>query len=324
MNLSMVQRADAATALGLLKKSNVNLSLTEIIRTHCSKLPQSEPILLKDAIHEYMKEQSDIVSDTHYRNLKTYLENERSLGDVYGNEWLHEISKDDIAEWLRIRCHKRSKRTYDAFLIQAKAVFNWCVDNKMLSENPCAGLKKYNETGADPEVFTPTQAHELLQLLKSDEDNLDLYLGFAVQLFAGVRRAEVGRLCWGNLTEDKIRLTKQITKTQKGRAVPICEALKSILGQFEGYRSKKHAKAKIVSLKHDDWDTKRKQVMKKLKWEKWPHNGLRHSYVSYRLTIAGMVTAAYEAGHSVEVLLVHYDGLVDISEANDYFSITSS
>lgn len=50
-----------------------------------------------------------------------------------------------------------------------------------------------------------------------------------------------------------------------------------------------------------------------------PENGLRHSFVSYRLAATG--NAAQTAGHDQAVLFRHYRELVRPSEAERYFSI---
>jgi integrase len=321
LNLTITERADAGVALDLLSKFGVDLTLTEVIRKYCNGLPNAKPVLVKNAVTEYLDSQSGEVSDPHYKNLKTYLINEGSLSKLYGEEYLHEIGKDDIAEWLRIRCRKRSKNTYDAFLVQTRAFFNWCIkEKKWLVENPGSELSKYNDTPADPEVFTPKQAKELLQCLK-DNDMEELMLGMAIQLFAGVRRAEVLRLTWGDFTDEKIRLSKKVTKTKKGRAVPLSTALKRIIKEKEQYLNEDCDKEHVVTLNHDEWDTHRTRAMRILKWEDWPHNGLRHSYASYRLNVSDLETTAYEAGHSTGVLQEHYDGLVDAKDSKTYFNI---
>jgi hypothetical protein len=55
---------------------------------------------------------------------------------------------------------------------------------------------------------------------------------------------------------------------------------------------------------------------------KWAKNGLRHSYISYRLTVihdTGRV--ALEAGNSPEIIFGHYRELVTPEAATDWFSI---
>ena len=58
------------------------------------------------------------------------------------------------------------------------------------------------------------------------------------------------------------------------------------------------------------------------KIEKWPHNALRHSFVSSRLAMTkDAVTTAYEAGHTIEIMKSHYDAIVDPDDAKRHFQI---
>lgn len=54
----------------------------------------------------------------------------------------------------------------------------------------------------------------------------------------------------------------------------------------------------------------------------WPHNGLRHSYISYRIAdIKDAARVALEAGNSPEIIFKHYRELVTEAEAQKWFSI---
>jgi hypothetical protein len=54
----------------------------------------------------------------------------------------------------------------------------------------------------------------------------------------------------------------------------------------------------------------------------WKHNGLRHSYISYRLAIVKDVgQVSLEAGNSPGMVFKHYRQLVRESEANEWFGL---
>jgi hypothetical protein len=56
----------------------------------------------------------------------------------------------------------------------------------------------------------------------------------------------------------------------------------------------------------------------------WPSNGLRHSFVSYRLAATNdAAKTALESGHSQEILHAHYKELVRPEAAADFFAIRS-
>ena len=54
----------------------------------------------------------------------------------------------------------------------------------------------------------------------------------------------------------------------------------------------------------------------------WPHNGLRHSFISYRVAkVQNVAQVALEAGNSPQVIFSHYRELVKPAEAEKWFSI---
>lgn len=57
----------------------------------------------------------------------------------------------------------------------------------------------------------------------------------------------------------------------------------------------------------------------------WKHNGLRHSFISYRLAVVKDVgQVSLEAGNSPQMVFKHYRQLVRESEAKAWFSIMPS
>ena len=62
-------------------------------------------------------------------------------------------------------------------------------------------------------------------------------------------------------------------------------------------------------------------------WEPfaWKNNGLRHSFISYRLAgIQNTAQAALEAGNSPQMIFRHYRELVRPADAEKWFAVTSA
>jgi hypothetical protein len=79
----------------------------------------------------------------------------------------------------------------------------------------------------------------------------------------------------------------------------------------------------VISIGHDDWDKLRREIMKDSGLKTWPHNCLRHTFVSARLvTTKNAAQTAYEAGHTVDVMRSHYDAVMDRNDALKHFSLT--
>jgi hypothetical protein len=55
----------------------------------------------------------------------------------------------------------------------------------------------------------------------------------------------------------------------------------------------------------------------------WPHNGLRHSYISYRIALVkDAAKVALEAGNSPDIIFKHYRELVTEEAAETWFAIS--
>ena len=56
---------------------------------------------------------------------------------------------------------------------------------------------------------------------------------------------------------------------------------------------------------------------------KWQHNGLRHSFISYRVaTVSNVAQVALEAGNSPAIIFRNYRELVTPQDAKAWFAIT--
>jgi integrase len=144
----------------------------------------------------------------------------------------------------------------------------------------------------------------------------------AIGALAGLRGAEICRLDWGeiDLAGGFISVSAANAKTRVRRLVPIKPNLQAWL--------KPHAKTagRVCSFKNVV-----NQLMKlvrsvpatedadKLEWKR---NGLRHSYISYRVAeCADAARVAEESGNSVAVIRSNYLQRVKPDAAREYFSI---
>jgi len=117
-------------------------------------------------------------------------------------------------------------------------------------------------------------------------------------------------------------VTASNSKTDKGRGVEIQKPLQKILSLFNQWKSKKNKDVPLIGGKGNQWDKKRKKIMLAAKIPNWPHNALRHTFVSSRLAMTkDPVTTAYEAGHTIEVMKSHYDAVVDPADGKKHFQI---
>jgi integrase len=174
--------------------------------------------------------------------------------------------------------------------------------------NPFLGMIRYREVKATVPIFTPEQ---MASLLKKADATLRPFL--ALGAFAGLRTAELQRLDWSEIDLDRgfVTVAASKAKTQRRRLVPILDNLKAWLmpiRQVSGpvcvhVCAQQAAKAKCEAFK-------------------WAKNGLRHSFISYRLAVLhDTARVALEAGNSPQVIFGHYRELVTPDAANAWFEI---
>ena len=163
------------------------------------------------------------------------------------------------------------------------------------------------------EIFTPEEIGKLL--LASHARMLPLV---AIGAFAGIRSAEIRRLCWEDIKWDRnlIEIVGGKAKTAARRLVPLSENLKAWLAPW------RHETGKIVSL--SDYAGALNDIAVKARIPGgWRQNGLRHSYISYRVAQTGDVArTALECGNSPKMIFRHYREVVDEEAAKAWFAIT--
>jgi integrase len=139
----------------------------------------------------------------------------------------------------------------------------------------------------------------------------------ALGAFAGIRTAEIERLDWQdiNLAEKFIVISADKAKTASRRIVPIVPNLAQWLAPY-ATQTGKMWKSTSCDLRFA------RAVCVKAAKTPWKSNGLRHSFISYRLAdIQNAAQVALEAGNSPNVVFRHYRELVKPSTAKAWFSI---
>ena len=160
------------------------------------------------------------------------------------------------------------------------------------------------------------QPHEFEALLDGASD--EMIPPLVLLGFCGVRPNEMRRLSWRDIRFESRTLVIDAmkAKTASRRTVPICGAASMWLDQFKG------SEGPIWGRKSDYWSKALNRLHRKVGVKQLP-NGLRHSYISYRLTLTGDVNrTALEAGNSANVIHSNYHALVeDPREADHWFEV---
>ena len=188
-----------------------------------------------------------------------------------------------------------------------------------------SGVEKATVDSGEIEVFSPAELQKLFAACLTPvkergkwrtREEMIPYL--AVAAFCGLRAAEIMRLDWSEIhltgPERFVEIKAGNAKTASRRTVPITDNCAAWLERYA------KSSGPVINLSRAD-----KQLFLYLANKSgvpWKHNGLRHSFISYRLAVIKDVgQVSLEAGNSPGMVFKHYRQLVRESEAKAWFSI---
>jgi integrase len=230
----------------------------------------------------------------------------------FGDRYVASVSVEEIDNWLRdLDLSPQSRVNYRSVI---GVLFSHAVRRGMIDTNPIMRTAKPKVPGNPPEIFS---VDELSGVLNAATDVApDVLPMLAIGAFAGLREAEIQRLDWSevDIARGHIEVKAAKAKSAKRRIVPIQLNLAAWLSSRNGMQGR------VVP-----GNSRRKldRVFDAAKLARWPNNGLRHSYASYRLAaIHDAPRVAAELGHtSPQMLYSTYRELVLPAEAERYWKI---
>ena len=187
-----------------------------------------------------------------------------------------------------------------------------------------AAVPTWKAVSEDIEIFTPS---EMTRLMVAADRRTVPFL--AIGGFSGLRSAEIERLEWRDVDfkSGYIRVGAQQSKTASRRLVQISDNLRAWLVPLakesgpvvELANIPNGIQRLIESIGSADDGRGANANPTKLRWK---HNGLRHSYCSYRLAIVkSAAQVALEAGNSPKIIFELYRELVTEQDATRWFEV---
>jgi integrase len=328
------------------------VSLVSAVRGYAERIKKETetPILVTDLVAKYktaLREKK--VKEAHLYSVGIRLDR----AAAYFQCIVSDVTAADIDQWLQsLEVGPQTRKHHRRTLI---SLFRFAQRKDYLPAGMTAADKSETITVASRpiEAYTPEQAAYLAEQMP---ERWKAYTVLA--LFSGLRPAELFRLDWSDIKKEHIEVKASGSKVKVRRIVPISSNLAAWLETITTKKGpivpivEKVMKGKNLKRKHEKdtveklhgrqaqqlsialrdtvnnavAEAKKPKASKTLKEmaEGFTviHDGLRHSYISYRVPILKDLPAvALEAGNSVEVILEHYNKVSTEKEAKRYFSI---
>jgi integrase len=230
----------------------------------------------------------------------------------FGDRPIAGITVEELDNWLRAL--PGSPKTRADYRANIGVLFSYAFRRRMIDSNPIAFTAKPTLIDKAPEIFAVDELRALLEAAQRTEPSVLPML--AIGAFAGLREAEIQRLDWSevDLARGHVEVKAAKAKSARRRIVPIQPNLAAWLRPYSGLTG--HVVPERARSKCE-------RVRKTAKLARWPKNGLRHSFSSYRLAaIHDAPRVASELGHTTPQLLYNtYRELVLPSEAERYWKI---
>lgn len=281
---------------------------------------QESGIKISDAIKALLaQKKAEGTSDVYRKDLKNRL---TRLSDAMPDRGISSITTEDLDGFLNDLVV--APGTKNTFRRDIRTLWSFAEKRNWAHARVARATGKARVAQSDPEILTPDQA---MNLLSCSSDDVRAF--HALGLFAGLRVSEIHRLDWSaiDLNGGWITVSAAKSKTRSRRLVPVLPALKAWLKPVakasgpiigEDFRKRQEAARNKAGFTPEIEGT----GLRKRKLIPWPANGLRHSFVSYRLAeTCDAAKTALESGHSQDVLHAHYKELVRPDAAKKFFSL---
>jgi integrase len=230
----------------------------------------------------------------------------------FGQRPIASVTVENLDNWLRdLPLSPKSRANYRA---NVGVLFSYATKRRMLDFNPIEHTAKPKLIDRAPEIFTVDELRSLLEAAQRTEP--DIVPMLAIGAFCGLREVEIKRLDWSevDLTRGHIEVKAAKAKSSRRRIVPIQLNLAAWLRPYAAMQGP------VVPL---GARSKLDRVRKAAELARWPNNGLRHSFASYRLAaIHDAPRVGSELGHtSPAMLFSNYRELVLPEDAARYWAL---
>ena len=310
VGLSQREMSDFITARDKLEKFGETINDAVEFRIDHLERVRRHGITVEQLTRELLEtKRKDGRSEIYLRDLRNIL---AIFVRDFGSRAVAGITVEELDNWLRAL--PGSPKTRTNFRANIGVLFSLARQRRIITENPIEFTAKPKLPDNPPAVFVVDQLRALLEAAQRVEP--DVLPMLTIGAFAGLRDAEIKRLDWAEVDQARkhIEITAVKSKSARRRIVPMQPNLSAWLRPYSG---------KTGRFVPDRYRGKIERVRKAAGLTRWPNNGLRHSFASYRLAaIHDAPRVAAELGHtSPQMLYSTYREVVLPSEAERYWNI---
>ena len=230
----------------------------------------------------------------------------------FGSRPIAGITVEDLDDWLRnLNCGPKSRANYRA---NVGVMFSYAERRRVIDANPVLRTAQPKLVDKPPEIFSVDQLVALLNAASKKAP--DMVPMLAIAAFAGIRDAEIKRLDWSEVDQKRGHIEVKASKAKSARR-RIVEMQPNLREWLRPYAEMTGVVVPV------NWRKKLDSVRRAAGLARWPKNGLRHSYASYRMAaIHDAPRVASDLGHtSPQMLYSKYRELVLPEEAERYWKI---
>jgi site-specific recombinase XerD len=283
------------------------------------------------------------VSPAYLRTLNSYF---KKLKETFGTTKIGDVTKGRIRGFLADLKSKNGKEqaspdTRNHYIQTLVALFNYAMDERLLSVSPTDGIRQARGNDGTISVLSVEQSAKLLEAL-SLPDHAEVAAAALIQLFAAPRRSELMLIKWEIITAQYLRLDSVKWGTKK-RPVALPETLLEWLAplrQKSGFvfapkeveadrdcihiankQEREHAIKSAVKPFEDGYAWRLEKAARAA-GVKLPKNVLRHTAITMRVNHTNDIPAtARWAGTSVEKIRTNYLGKGTPEDAQSFYAL---
>ena len=312
LDVAALEYADARTIL------NGSGTLAEAVRfylkAHAKELPR---IAVPDAVKKCLEQcRADGKSDARMHQLECYLNSFATDMNVEVSELTPSIVSRYLTAMVASERTKKNARDVLSYFGRWLVLHGYLERGTDLAE----GVRKYSMKAGEIHILTHA---EVSALIEHASDRLLPYV--VIGAFAGLRGAEIQRLDWSEIQDGFIEVTAEKAKNKLRRLVPVKPNLAVWLNDCRKKTGPVCIIGNVVNALMK-LVTKINKAMPEGTPDKdkmaWKRNGLRHSYISYRVAeCADVARVADESGNSPAIIRSNYLRRVKPDQAKEYFNI---